>query len=976
MIPFEELRNIIKGEVFTDSLHKNMYATDASAYREIPQAVVFPKDFEDIKSCIEFANQYKTTIIPRAAGTSLAGQVVGKGIVIDITRNFNKILEINPEEKWVRVQPGVILDELNMELAKYGLFFGPETSTSSRCMIAGMVGNNSCGAHSLIYGSTRDHTLELKCILSDGSNASFKALRKNEFEEKLKLQNLEGDIYRFLFAKLSDPILQNEIDKQYPDPRVKRRNTGYALDLLLNTKLFDKSSEKFNICKLLAGSEGTLAFTTEIKLNLVNLPPKNKALVCVHTRTLTEVFKANLIALKHKPTAVELMDKTVMDLTKENITQQRNRFFVEGDPEAILIVEFANNNIEALNHGIEAMIAEMRSLSYGYSYPVVTGPDISKVWALRKAGLGVLSNMVGDYKPVPVTEDTAVAPEVLPEYMDDFANLMKKLSLECVYYAHIGTGELHLRPIMNLKDPKHVELFRTVALETAKLVKKHRGSLSGEHGDGRLRGEFIPLMLGDTIYNLFKELKNTWDPNSVFNANKIVDTPPMNSNLRYVPGKDTREINTIFDFSKTGGFLRTAEKCNGSADCRKSHVIGGTLCPSFQVTRDEKNLTRARANMLREIITNNEKQNPFDSKELYEILDLCLVCKACKSECPSGVDVAKMKMEFLQHYYDAHGIPLRSRAIAYLPRVHKIGSAFSGIMNFFMKNKMSSGIVKKLIRFAPQRNFPLMQKISLNKWIKRNSEILNPEKPIKTIYLFNDEFSNFLDSNVGIAAILFFNKLGYKVIVPHTKESARTWLSKGLIRTAQKIINRNIDTLKDKVSENSPLIGLEPSAILGFRDEYPDLAYPENKEAALKLSKNAYMFEEFVEKEFKSGNIKSEMFTDKECKLLFHGHCQQKAIATTECTKTVLSIPKNYNAEEIPSGCCGMAGSFGYEKEHYKISMDIGEMVLFPAIRKADKKTIIVAGGTSCRCQIKDGTGVDALHPAEVLYDALIFYNK
>ncbi|MDY0160655.1 MAG: FAD-binding oxidoreductase, partial [Bacteroidales bacterium] len=345
MIPFEELRNIIKGEVFTDSLHKNMYATDASAYREIPQAVVFPKDFEDIKSCIEFANQYKTTIIPRAAGTSLAGQVVGKGIVIDITRNFNKILEINPEEKWVRVQPGVILDELNMELAKYGLFFGPETSTSSRCMIAGMVGNNSCGAHSLIYGSTRDHTLELKCILSDGSNASFKALRKNEFEEKLKLQNLEGDIYRFLFAKLSDPILQNEIDKQYPDPRVKRRNTGYALDLLLNTKLFDKSSEKFNICKLLAGSEGTLAFTTEIKLNLVNLPPKNKALVCVHTRTLTEVFKANLIALKHKPTAVELMDKTVMYLTKENITQQRNRFFVEGDPEAILIVEFANNNI-------------------------------------------------------------------------------------------------------------------------------------------------------------------------------------------------------------------------------------------------------------------------------------------------------------------------------------------------------------------------------------------------------------------------------------------------------------------------------------------------------------------------------------------------------------------------------------------------------------------------------------------------------
>jgi FAD/FMN-containing dehydrogenase/Fe-S oxidoreductase len=971
MIPFEELHDKIKGDIFTDSLHKKMYATDASAYREIPQAVVFPNDFDDIKTCINFAYKHKTTIIPRAAGTSLAGQVVGNGIVIDITRNFNKILEINTEEKWVRVQPGVILDELNMELAKHGLFFGPETSTSNRCMIAGMVGNNSCGAHSLIYGSTRDHTLELNCILSDGSDAHFKALSKNELEEKLKLKNLEGDIYRFLISKLSDKIIQNEIEIQYPDPRVKRRNTGYALDLLLDTEIFDKSSESFNICKLLAGSEGTLAFTTEIKLNLVDIPPKNKALVCVHTRTLNEVFKANLIALKYLPAAVELMDKTIMNLTKENITQQRNRFFVEGDPEAILIVEFTNNNIDALNQSIEAMITEMRSLCYGYAYPVITGSDITKVWALRKAGLGVLSNMIGDYKPVPVTEDTAVAPEVLPEYMDEFAKLMKNLGLECVYYAHIGTGELHLRPIMNLKDPKHIDLFRTVALETAKLVKKFHGSLSGEHGDGRLRGEFIPLMLGDTIYSLFKELKSVWDPNYVFNANKIVDTPPMNNNLRYGAGQETRKVDTVFDFSNTGGFLRTAEKCNGSADCRKSHIIGGTLCPSFQVTRDEKNLTRARANMLREIITHNENKNPFDSKELYEILDLCLVCKACKSECPSGVDVAKMKMEFLQHYYDSNGIPLRSRAIAYLPRVHKIGSSFTEIMNFFMKNRISSGIVKRLINFAPKRDFPLMQKISLNKWINKNAELLNPKKPIKTIYLFNDEFSNFLDSNVGIAAILFFNKLGYKVIVPHTKESARTWLSKGLIRTAQKIINRNIEVLKDIVSEDSPLIGLEPSAILGFRDEYPDLAYPKNKEAAKKLSKNALMFEEFVEKEFKAGNISRDLFTDEDCMLLFHGHCQQKAIATTECTKMVLSIPHNYNAEEIPSGCCGMAGSFGYEKEHYKISMDIGEMVLFPAIRNADKKTIIVAGGTSCRCQIKDGTGVEALHPAEVMYNAL-----
>jgi Fe-S oxidoreductase len=617
------------------------------------------------------------------------------------------------------------------------------------------------------------------------------------------------------------------------------------------------------------------------------------------------------------------------------------------------------------------METEMRAASYGYAFPVVTGSDITKVWSLRKAGLGILSNMPGDLKPVPVIEDTAVAPDLLPDYMDDFTKMLESLGLECVYYAHIGTGELHLRPILNLKDPKHIELFRTVALETAKLVKKYRGSLSGEHGDGRLRGEFIPLMMGETIYELFKEIKSVWDPNRIFNANKIVDTPPMNSNLRYTPGQITREIDTIFDFSFTGGFLRTAEKCNGSGDCRKSHIIGGTLCPSFQATRNEKHVTRARANMLREIITHSEKTNPFDDKSLYEILDLCLVCKACKSECPSGVDVAKMKMEFLQHYYDAHGIPMRSRAIAYLPRVHKLGAPIAGIINFFMKNKLTSGMVKSIIRFAPEREFPLMHKLSLNKWTKQYAQQLAPINSHKTIYLFNDEFTNYLDANVGIAAIQFFSSLGYKVIIPHTKESARTWLSKGLLRTAKKIVNYNIEVLKDLINEDSPLVGLEPSAILGFRDEYPDLANPENKEAAIHLSKHAMMFEEFVAKEIDAGHIHSDMFTNEAQNLLFHGHCQQKAIATTACTKKVLSLPPNYKVEEIPSGCCGMAGSFGYEKEHYKTSMDIGELVLFPAVRNATKETIIVAGGTSCRCQIKDGTNVDALHPAEVLNIAL-----
>jgi len=836
-------------------------------------------------------------------------------------------------------------------------------------MMAGMAGNNSCGAHSLIYGSTRDHLLELNCILSDGSEVLFGELSKNEFEEKCKLENLEGDIYRHIRNLLSDNDFAEKIRKEYPHPEIKRRNTGYAIDLLLESEIFSNAKEKFNFCKLLAGSEGTLAFTTELKLNLVEKPPANKALMCIHTSTLQEVYKANLIALKHSPVSVELMDKKILDLTKKNITQNRNRFFVEGDPAAILIVEWFDKDQDVIQKHAENLEKELRENNYGYSYPIITGDDIPKVWNLRKAGLGVLQNMPGDAKPVPVIEDTAVRPEDLPAYTEDFEKIMDKFGLECVYYAHIGTGELHLRPVLNLKDEKDVELFHTVALETAKLVKKYRGSLSGEHGDGRLRGEFIPLMLGDEIYQSFVDLKNVWDPKGIFNKGKITDTPKMNSGLRYSPGQKTKELETVFDFSLTGGFLRTAEKCNGSGDCRKSEIIGGTLCTSFQVTKNEENSTRARANILREVISNTEKLNPFDSKEIYKVLDLCLLCKACKSECPSGVDVAKLKMEFLQQYYDANGIPLRSRAVGYLPKVHSTFSFMPRIVNFFLKFKLSSSIAKSIIKFHPEREFPLMSSKNLNKWYKKHNSTNSDTK--KTIYLFNDEFTNYLESDIGIKAILLFESLGYTVRIPQTIESGRTWLSKGLVRTAKKVANKNIELLKDIISSDTPLIGIEPSAILSFRDEYPDLAIENNKDAAQKLAKNSYLFDEFISSEIDKGNISSDLFTDKSAKIKFHGHCQQKALITTKFTKQVLELPKNYQVEEIPSGCCGMAGSFGYEKEHYELSMKIGEMVLFPAIRAAEKETIIAAVGTSCRCQIEDGTKVKAFHPLEILYDAL-----
>ena len=963
---FSALQSNFKGEILTDNINRIIYSTDASAYRERPLAVCVPIDNEDIRVVIRFAREKGVSIIPRASGTSIAGQVVGAGIVVDVSKNFGKILELNEQEKWVRLQPCVVLDELNKYLAPHNLFFGPETSTSNRCMISGMVGNNSCGSHSLIYGSTRDHLLEVKCILSDGSDVVFGEITKEEFLAKCELQTLEGDIYRHIRDLLSNEDVVSEIKRQYPNPEIRRRNTGYALDCLLDNEIFGNSDKKFNFCKLIAGSEGTLAFVTEVKLNLVDRPSKNKALMCVHTETLDEVFEANLVALKYSPSSVELMDKKVLDLTKENISQRRNRFFVEGDPEGVLIVEWANDDENWIQQQISALEKDLREHNYGYCYPIVRGEDIPKVWALRKAGLGVLGNMPGDRKPAPVIEDTAVRPEDLPAYMKDFREMLQRLGLECVFYAHISTGELHLRPILNLKDEHDVELFHTVALETAKLVKKYHGSLSGEHGDGRLRGEFIPLMLGDKIYDLFVGLKQVWDADNVFNSGKIINTPKMNTHLRYKPGQQTREIETLFDFSRTGGYLRTAEKCNGAGDCRKSHIIGGTLCPSFQATKNERNSTRARANILRELITNSTQKNPFMEKEAYEVLDLCLLCKACKSECPSGVDVAKLKMEFLQHYYDNYGVPLRSRAVALQPRLYSLASLVPHIANFFMSKPFFAHLMQKSIKFSTKRTLPLLSTVNLKKRVRQigESQSANPKK---TIYLFVDEFSKYLDTHIAVDAVSLFTKLGYEVKLAKAKESARTWLSKGLVRKAKKIANENIEMLGDVITENTPLIGIEPSTILAFRDEYPDLAYEQNREKSQRLAKNALLFDEFICNEMALGNITSEMFTDEAAKVLFHGHCQQKALIGTKFTKQALSLPRNFTVEEIPSGCCGMAGAFGYEKEHYDLSMKIGELVLFPAVRNAEKNTIISAVGTSCRCQIKDGTGVDALHPIELL---------
>lgn len=972
------LQSQLEGELFYDETVRTLYATDASAYREMPLAVAIPKTVDDLKKLILFAVANKTSLIPRTAGTSLAGQVVGGGIVVDVSKHFNRIIEVNTEEKWVRVQPGVVRDDLNKYLAPYNLYFGPETSTANRAMIGGMVGNNSCGSNSIVHGSTREHVISVKTLLSDASEAEFGSLTNLEFEKKCTSSNaLERQIYSGIREMLSDPARRQKIQDEFPKREIPRRNTGYALDLLMDAQPFGESDKPFNFCKLLAGSEGTLAFLAEIKLNLVPPPPKASLLVCIHCTSINESLEANLIALKHKPLACELIDKFILDCTKSNIEQSKNRFFIQGDPGAILVIDLSRASLEEAHRDANAMIAELKANGMGYHYPVLTGDDTGKIWALRKAGLGLLSNMKGDAKPAPVIEDTAVDVRELPAYIREFNEILGKYGLSSVHYAHASTGEIHLRPILNMKTAEGTRLFRTMAEEIAALVKKYKGSLSGEHGDGRLRGEFIKYMVGDENYALFEQVKNLWDPNHIFNPGKIVDTPPMDTSLRYTIGQQTQQFDTVFNFDNYDGILRSAELCNGSGDCRKTHISGGTMCPSYMATKNEKDTTRARANILREILTNSTKKNPFDSEEIKEVMDLCLSCKGCKSECPSNVDVAKMKAEFLQQYYDSNGVPFRTMMVGNFTKMNKLASIVPGLYNFAVSNGAFGPVIKSVSGFAQKRSLPKLHKQTLKAWYRKNKPlgfgVKNPLKSRGKVLLFCDEFTNYNDVPVGMAAIKLLSKLGFEVEIPQHEESGRTYLSKGLLHKAKYIALKNIGMLADKVSDEVPLLGIEPSAILSFRDEYVNFSIGTAwHDKAQYLAKNAFMMDEFLDKLFESGEIDKSIFSNEETLVKLHGHCHQKSLASNVPTKRMLSFLPGAKVEVIPSGCCGMAGSFGYEKEHYHVSMQIGELVLFPTIRKQTEDVIIAAPGTSCRHQIKDGTGRTALHPVEVMWGRVV----
>lgn len=958
----------LDGAIYYDKLLRSLYATDASVYRELPLAVALPKTIADIKELIAFAQKHNQTLIPRTAGTSLAGQCVGAGIIVDVSKHFTKILELNVEAKTVKVQPGVIRDDLNRSLLKHGLFFGPNTSTSNRCMIGGMAGNNSSGSTSIKYGVTRDKVLEMAVLLSDGSEVTFGELTAEAFLQKLKLETHEGDIYRHVYETFSKEKNNILVAENFPKPEIHRRNTGYALDALIDCDLFSESSQSFNMCKLLCGSEGTLAFTTSITLQLDELPPLHHCVVALHFESVEHCLEAVKPAMAHDLYSCEMMDKTILDCTKKNLKYEQLRDFVVTDPKAMLLCELRSNALEDLAKQKSLFVEHIQSLNLSYAEVILDAEDADKAFELRKAGLGLLGNMVGDKKAVACIEDTAVALDDLTTYIKEFSELMTTFNQEVVYYAHAGAGELHLRPILNLKSASDVVDFKAITYDVAKLVKRYQGSMSGEHGDGRLRAEFIEFMVGTPCYNLLREIKQIFDPHNIFNAGKIIDAPPMNSSLRYQPARKEPKVDTLLDFSDTQGILRLAEKCNGSGDCRKSVASGGTMCPSYRATKDEKDTTRARANALREFLTNSTMENKFGHHELKDVFDLCISCKGCKSECPSNVDVSALKAEFEYQYQKLNGSSLRSKVFVNNTRLNAIASKVPSFTNYIYRKQWSSSLLKSLLGVAKQRSLPTISKTTFRDWYSKSK--LKPHRnPRKTVYLFVDEFTNYLESEIGQDAFFLLQNLGYEVLLPNHKESGRSFISKGFLKQAKEIANRNVFYLVDEISAETPLIGIEPSAILTFRDEY--LRLVDDKDSAQALAKHCFTIEEFIANEIKLGNITESQFSQEEKTIKLHVHCHQKALSNQKHSFDMLNLPTNYKVTIIPSGCCGMAGSFGYEKEHYDISMAIGEHTLFPAVRKASEETIIAAAGTSCRHQIKDGTQRESLHPVTILRKAL-----
>jgi FAD/FMN-containing dehydrogenase/Fe-S oxidoreductase len=943
------LKSTVKGDVLDDDYSLGMYSTDASVYQIKPVVVVLPQNEEDVKKAVEAARKHRVKILPRGGGTSLAGQTVGEAMVIDFSRNLNQVLEINEKERWVRVQPGIVLDELNQHLKPFNLHFAPDPATSSRANIGGMIGNNSSGTKSILYGKTVDHVLEARVLLADGTELYCSEKTSGEIDKIANEETREGKIYR-RFHKLIEEN-RDEIEKRFP--KVMRRVGGYNFDEFL-------SSERWNLSKLITGSEGTLALTLEVKLNLEPLP-KHKSAVVVHFSELNQALRAVKPIIGFEPAAVEILDHTVLKMSRENLMTRQHCHFLEGDPEAILITEFYGETPEDVHTRALQMTEELKRLGLGYAYPLFPeGKEYEDVWVVRKKGLGLMLGIKGEKKPLPFIEDAGIPIDVLPEYIETVLDICKKHHTEVAMYAHASVGVIHVRPILDLRQEQDIANFQQIADETFDLVMKTGGSWSGEHGDGLVRSAYNERFFGTQLYNAFRELKKLFDPDNLMNPGKIVDSQPIIHNLRYGAGYTDQPVKTEFRYRAENSFRDSVHMCTGVGECRK--MLGGTMCPSFKATRDEEHSTRGRANALRLAMSGQLDKDGLASDRLNEVLDLCLSCKACKSECPSSVDMARMKSDVMQIYYDKNGLGLRERMIR---SSSKAASLFSGKLaapvNLIQKSKPFRYLLEKMAGFDKRRTLPSYSSEPFYLWYENQNG--TRFKSNKKVVLFADTYLNYHDPGIGKAAVKLLNDCGYEVLLAHVGCCQRPKISSGFLRDAKKEGAGTLQGLKPFIEQGLTVVVCEPSCASALNDDFPDLI--EDQEFAGKLKHQVMMIDDFLSRETEKGNI-SKKITSKTDKLLLHGHCHQKALYSTKSCKSVLERSGS-RIDEIPSGCCGMAGSFGYEKDHYEISRKIGETDLFPAVRSMNENTTLVASGFSCRHQIEHFTGVKPKHWVETV---------
>ena len=949
-----DLQRLVQGEVRFDRYSRALYSTDASIYQMEPVGVVLPRDQDDVIAVLKTASRYGIPVLPRGGGTSLGGQGCNHAVVLDFSKYMHSILEVSPEERWVRTQPGITLDELNYHMHPHGLHYAPDPTTSNRANVGGGIGNNSCGSHSVLYGKTVDHVKAVDVVLANGDTAHFGPLLGASLETRVNQDTLEGHIYREIRRLAREN--REEILHRYP--RIMRRVSGYNLELFVEEGPVD-------LTKIVVGSEGTLVTVTEATLNLVPLP-NMKGLAVLHFRTLIQSMEATVAILEHHPSAIELVGQMILHRTRESLGFAKRMTFVEGDPEAILLVEFYGESEQELRSKLTALQRDMERRGLTYATVLTTDPaEQANVWAVRKAGLGLLMAVKGDTKPLPFVEDTAVAPEKLPEYIRRFNEIILSHNTTAGYYGHASVGCLHIRPMVNLKEETGVETMVSIAREITDLVLEFGGALSGEHGDGIVRGVWNEKMFGPVVYNAFRELKCAFDPQGIMNPGKVIDCPPMTENLRIGPHYKTLPMETYLDFSEDGGFGRSVELCNGMGACRK--FLDGTMCPSYMVTREEEHSTRGRANALRAVLSGGLPAQELTSKRLYDVLDLCIECKGCKAECPSNVDMAKLKYEVLTRYYQAHGLPLRARLFGHIAALNRLGCRFAPFSNWGSRNPFTRWLLHLVVGIDHRRQLPPFARPTLPAWFRRQKRDVKAPTRGKVV-LFNDTFMDYNYPQVGRAATRLLEAAGFEVLLVDKRCCGRPLISKGMLPKAREWARDNVDRLYPYAQQGIPIVGCEPSCLLTLRDEYPDLL---RDDKARMVASQTYMVEEFLQKLAEEGQLGLE-FRPVERHILFHGHCHQKALVGTEPAMKALRLVPGHQVTLINSGCCGMAGSFGFEKEHYNISLAMGAQRLFPIIQAPEHADYQIAiSGVSCRQQIQHATGKEPRHLVEFLAEAL-----